>query len=274
MRHPEYDPSWPDSWKASYRFDLMEVFGKSEDPGYTRAYLHRRHRILAAVQEFVPPGSHILDVGAAQGNFTLTLAERGYQLTWNDLREELVGYVKLKHDRGSVGYAPGNCFELVFARPFDAVLITEIIEHVAHPDLFLERIARLVLPGGFVIMTTPNGSYFRNALPRFSDSEPDRNEAMQFKPDSDGHLFHLPPDELLGLARQAGLLVRRLQLFMNPLTRGALKTDRLLLLLPKQVADLTEWLTSRFGGMAVKRFNMHALAVFEVPRACDGADPA
>ena len=93
MRHPELRP-------------IMAGLVESE-----LSLLHRRHRILAAVQEFVPPGSHILDVGAAQGNFTLTLAERGYQVTWNDLREELVGYVKLKHDRGSVGYAPGNCFE-------------------------------------------------------------------------------------------------------------------------------------------------------------------
>lgn len=42
------------------------------------------------------------------------------------------------------------------------VLMTEIIEHVAHPDEFLTRIASLVRPGGWVIITTPNGGYWRN----------------------------------------------------------------------------------------------------------------
>jgi hypothetical protein len=51
------------------------------------------------------------------------------------------------------------------AERFDAVLATEVIEHVAHPDEFLRQLA-----GGVLIVTTPNGAYFRNKLPRFSGS--------------------------------------------------------------------------------------------------------
>jgi 2-polyprenyl-3-methyl-5-hydroxy-6-metoxy-1,4-benzoquinol methylase len=41
---------------------------------------------------------------------------------------------------------------------FDAVLITEVIEHVAHPDEFLAKTAALVKPHGSIVLTTPNGT--------------------------------------------------------------------------------------------------------------------
>src|SRR5688572_26088016 len=111
------------------------------------------HR-TALVSEVVAPGARVLDIAAAGGNFSLTLAEMGYRVTWNDLRADLADYVRLKHDRGHLEFAPGNAFELEFAQPFDAALITEVIEHVAHPDRFLAEVAKLVRPGGYLIMTT------------------------------------------------------------------------------------------------------------------------
>ena len=42
--------------------------------------------------------------------------------------------------------------------------ITEVIEHVAHPDRLLQQAAALVRPGGYVVMTTPNGR-FNSCLP-------------------------------------------------------------------------------------------------------------
>ena len=90
------------------------------------------------------PGATILDIAAAHGNFTLALAELGYRVTWNDLRAELAEYVQRKHERGAVEYMPGNCFELAPRNSFDCVLFTEVIEHVAHPDEFMIKVARLI----------------------------------------------------------------------------------------------------------------------------------
>ncbi len=43
--------------------------------------------------------------------------------------------------------------------PYDVVLTSEVIEHVPHAekDRFLAQLARLVKPGGYVILTTPRG---------------------------------------------------------------------------------------------------------------------
>ncbi len=160
MKRVYLDDSWPDSWKYSYPYDLEEVYGESKNLGYTYAYSNRRRHALRLVTEVVAPGARILDIAAAQGNFSLALAEMGYKVTWNDLRGELADYVRLKHERGDVEFAPGNAFDLTFPVLFDAVLITEVIEHVAHPDQFLANTARLVRPGGHIVMTTPNGAHF------------------------------------------------------------------------------------------------------------------
>jgi 2-polyprenyl-6-hydroxyphenyl methylase/3-demethylubiquinone-9 3-methyltransferase len=244
MKRVYLEASWPDSWKYSYPYDLEEVYGEIRNPGYAYAYESRRRETLRMLTEVLAPGARVLDIAAAQGNFSLTLAEMGYKVTWNDLRGDLAEYVRLKHERGEIDFAPGNAFELSFPTPFDAVLITEVIEHVAHPDEFLAKTAQLVRPGGYVVMTTPNGAYFRNTLPKFSECpDPRIFESVQFRPNADGHIFLLHPDELPMLAARAGLELEQVSLFTNPLTNGHMKLGGALKVFPRPLVNGIETLT-------------------------------
>ena len=165
-----FDQEWPSSWKYSYPYDLLEVYGEEHrDRGYAYAYQNRKAHTLDLVQLIGKPGDTILDVAAAQGNFSIVLAEMGYHVTWNDIREELSEYVRLKNNSAPITYKPGNVFDVRFDELFDIILATEIIEHVAHPDEFLANLAKLLKPGGYIIISTPLGSYFRNNLPKFSE---------------------------------------------------------------------------------------------------------
>lgn len=69
--------------------ELAHEARRCPDPGYVRAYRQRVGLALEFVDEHALPGAEILDVAAAQGNLTVTLATRGYRVTWNDLRAEL-----------------------------------------------------------------------------------------------------------------------------------------------------------------------------------------
>jgi len=265
MKRVYPDAGWPSSWKYSYHYDLVEIYGEKTQLGYAYAYQNRRDLTLEFLSEVLPPGAHVLDIAAAQGNLTLALAERGYHVTWNDLRSELAGYVQAKYESGTVSFAPGNAFDLKFPKPFDAVLITEVIEHVAHPDDFLNKVAKLVRPGGFIIMTTPNGRYFKNNLPRFSDcSDPSVFESVQYKPDSDGHIFLLHRDEVEQFARTAGLCIDRVCMFNNPLTCGHIKLERLLKVLPKPVVNACEAFGRSLPSPLVDKFSVQMAVRFRV----------
>ncbi len=259
-------PGWPASWNTSYRYDLLEIYGGLAHRGYAYAYDVRRAHTLKLVQEGVARGSTVLDIAAAQGNFSLALAEAGYQVTWNDLRAELADYVRLKQERGSICFVPGNAFELEFPQTFDAVLATEVIEHTAHPEDFLVQLSRLVRPGGCVIVTTPNGAYLRNALPRLADlKNREQLEERQFQPDADGHLFLLHPDELIEMANHAGLVLEKLVLFTNPLTAGHMKLEHALRLLPRGAVRGIENVLQRMPTAIGKRYLIEIGARFRCP---------
>ena len=261
MKRIEPNESWPQSWRDSYFYDRSEIYGDISHYGYAYAYENRRRATLRLLTEVLSPGASILDIAAAQGNFSLALAELGFDVTWNDLRAELADYVRSKHERGQIHFALGNAFELSFPSLFDAVLITEIIEHVAHPDDFLAKAAALVRPGGYIVMTTPNGGYFKNRLPKFSEcADPAVFESVQFKPNADGHIFLLHATEIEPLARSAGLTVEKIALFTNPLTAGHMKAEHLLKVLPRAAVFLAETLT-RVLPDALKRRLLVQMAV-------------
>lgn len=234
MNIPSPDPEWPESWRLSHAYDLLEL-----DPdcrsllGYSYAYRNRRDKAIELLQSVCPAPRRIIDVAAAQGNMSVCLADLGFDVYWNDLRAELFEYVQLKDPEGRIRQLPGNVTELNINEPFDAAMATEVIEHTAHPDEFLAALAKVVKPGGYVILTTPNGAYFLNRLPRFTEcDDPSRFESRQFGPNSDDHIFLLHPDEMRRLAASTGLRVLRLELINNPLTNGHLKTGELLNRLP------------------------------------------
>jgi 2-polyprenyl-6-hydroxyphenyl methylase/3-demethylubiquinone-9 3-methyltransferase len=266
MKNVNYQDSWPEIWKYSYQHDLWEIYGDTSYRGYAYAYANRQKHTLELVQKVAKPGAKVLDIAAAQGNFSLSLAELGYEVTWNDLRADLADYVKLKWEHGLIHYVPEDVFALGFESEFDVVLITEVIEHVAHPDEFLRKIAQMVKLGGYIVMSTPNGEYFRNPLPRFSDCpDPSQYEAIQFQPNSDGHIFLLHLDEIESMAHKSGLEIVETQIITNTLTRGHLKLETLLKLLPRPWIDSLENLTQSLPMPLKRKLNVTTIALLTRP---------
>jgi 2-polyprenyl-6-hydroxyphenyl methylase/3-demethylubiquinone-9 3-methyltransferase len=264
MKNLTYCETWPESWKYSYPYDCLEIYGQRDSLGYAYAYRQRVKHTIDLIQSVAKPGAKILDIAAAQGNFSLHLAELGYEVTWNDLREDLIDYVKLKHEKGIIHYLPGNILSLNTNQKFDVVLLAEVIEHVAHPDQLLKKVAEFVKPGGHIVMTTPNGEYFYNRLPRFSDcSNPEIFESVQFKPNSDGHIFLLHKDEIYQIAQAANLTVKKINFFTNPLTNDHIKTWLLLKFLPRSFVDWLESLTQQLPLRIRKRISNGTAVLIE-----------
>jgi 2-polyprenyl-3-methyl-5-hydroxy-6-metoxy-1,4-benzoquinol methylase len=198
-------------------------YGTAKAPSY---WTYGRLRVLLTLQlaETLRP-KRILEIAAGDASLSASLAQRlGCKAVANELREEhMKQNLKAFSNGDAIETAPGNLFELTPERigVFDLVLACEIIEHVAHTQKFLEHMRRFIAPNGRLLITTPNGSYFRNKLPTHSDiNDFNALEAGQFKPDADGHQFLITPSELSVLASAAGLQIERSIIWGTPFITG------------------------------------------------------
>lgn len=209
-----------------------------------------RMRVLLATQDALRlKPRRALEVAAGGGGLSTCLGASGCAVVANDLREEeLKASLGELTDGDSVRIEAGNMFDLSpeCIGKFDLVLACEVIEHVAHPRELLQHLKNFVEPDGRLLLTTPNGSYFRNKLPTYSEVRDFTElEARQFKPDADGHLFLLTPRELCQLAESVGLLVERLNVWGTPMLSGHAAFRYLAGLSLIKAAYLTELLAQR-----------------------------
>lgn len=262
-------------WAGSAHYDELEVWtdwGDTPAPvrSYAVQYASRRQATLAAIMRTSPPPGLVLDIAGGSGNFTATLARLGYRVVWNDLRGELAEYVRRKQPADAdVDYVAGNIFEIggTHVGRYDAVIALEVIEHVAHPDRFVANAAQLLKPGGKLVLSTPNGGYFNNGLPRFSDHpDPSVFETIQFKPNSDGHIFLLYEDEMRRFAHAHGLRVETIDLITSVVTAGYLKLHLLNRVVPPRILAAIENAARRLPRAVKARAMVQMIAVLSKPR--------
>jgi len=218
-----------------YDHDRRELHNDSPNDFSRQTYLNRYNVVLDAVSAFAV-GRRTLDIGCAQGNFSLGLGERGYEVVALDLRLSFLRYVKLKYEKGEVSCVKGSLEALPFRHgAFDVVLLGEVIEHVAYPSKLLDNINEVMRPGGLLVLTTPNGGRIHTGLPTLGDVHPEELVARQFKPDADGHLFLLTQDELVGIVEGAGMQVVSHAFFGSPWITGRLMARYIDRFLPLKV---------------------------------------
>lgn len=145
---------------------------------FSTAYTY--HKMKRIVQEFVSdslsPGGRVLDVGCNRGFDLLRLHARfsslglklyGIDVSPADLRVA-------KERCRSVPPPASVSFQLSVAErlphrdgTFDAVLCSEVVEHLPDPDRALGEIWRVTKPGGVLALTTPNAGNKLHKLRKF-----------------------------------------------------------------------------------------------------------
>jgi len=246
MRLPELHEVQSEAARALYAHDQIELHCSDERNFYSQMHKSRVDTVLQCVPT-EQGGRRLLDLGCAQGNTALLLAETGWEAWAVDLRPEFLVYAGLKHERGVFVRVAANATELPFPDScFDLVVWGEMIEHVAYPEQILKQIQRVVRPNGHLLLTTPNGQRLRTGLPTFSkvkDREALQNH--QFKPDSDGHLFLFSRDELEQLLRSAGFGLRQHRYYATPWISGRLGSRHFISWVPPRWRREMDGLTKR-----------------------------
>jgi 2-polyprenyl-6-hydroxyphenyl methylase/3-demethylubiquinone-9 3-methyltransferase len=224
-------------------------YGAARPPSY--AAYGRLRALLALGESAGLRPRRALEVAAGDASLSACLQQTGCEVTANDLREDDLKQAVANFRNGArIRVLPGNVFDLDPAETgcFDLVIACEIIEHVAHPIEFLLHLKKFLTPGGHVLLTTPNGAYFRSKLRTYSQVENfTALESEQFKPDADGHLFLFTPAELRQAASQAGFNVDRLFVWGTPFISGESGFRVLSGILPMNVAYFLERFSQRLS---------------------------
>ena len=202
------------------KFDALA--GRFWDPEGEFGPLHKLNplRVEYVARAATLKGQRVLDVGCGGGLLAESLAAKGAEVLGIDLSPALLTTAELHALEGGVAvrYREISAEALAAEAPgaFDVVTCMEMLEHVPDPGSVIDALARLVRPGGTIVVSTLNrtpqaflfaivgAEYLMRVLPRGT------HEYAKF----------IRPSELGRAARAAGLEVRDLSgLVMDPFTR-------------------------------------------------------
>ena len=115
-----------------------------------------KQRKLAEIAALLGPtaGLRCLDLGSDNGVVSLLLRERGGSWASGDLTEEAVASIRSLVD-DEVRQVAGD--RLPFPDgAFDRVAVVDMLEHVPDDAAFARELARVVRPGGWLVVNTPH----------------------------------------------------------------------------------------------------------------------
>jgi len=129
---------------------------------YAPSFLGMFDRFQEAINAYVPAGSVLLDAGCGRGRTFL------YRRRLPSVR--VVGLDISPHARDNPNVDSqlrGNLEALPFAdASLDAVLSTHVAEHLARPEAAFDEMARVLRPGGRLLLLTPNRRHYVPVLAR------------------------------------------------------------------------------------------------------------
>ncbi|CAH2234768.1 jg25980 [Pararge aegeria aegeria] len=128
-------------------------------------------------------GKKILDVGCGPGLLSEALAKLGAEVTGVDTNRELIEMAqnhssknkRLADNLPSYIWSDIEEHSIACAEKYDAIVVSEVIEHVSEKELFVESCVRAAKPGGKLFFTTPSRTRFAQFLMIFIFEDVMRN---------------------------------------------------------------------------------------------------
>jgi len=108
--------------------------------------IHPKHRLQDYHQWYckhLQRDWRVLDIGCGNGRLACAMAEHCLTVTGIDLEADNVAQAKSSCDKPNVNIVCGDAVTYDFAATYDAVVLSNVLEHIEDRRSFLERIASL-----------------------------------------------------------------------------------------------------------------------------------
>jgi 2-polyprenyl-3-methyl-5-hydroxy-6-metoxy-1,4-benzoquinol methylase len=151
--HPLPDPAEVAAFYAT-RYRLAYKGGW--EPKRKHALRAQRGAVARAARlaPLLPPGGHVLDIGASSGEFTYVMQRAGFAAQGI---EPNLGYADFARRTYGVAVASGGLESAAIApASLDLVTLNHVLEHLADPWDALRRIGRWLAPDGLLFIEVPN----------------------------------------------------------------------------------------------------------------------
>jgi Methyltransferase domain len=105
------------------------------------------------------PGRRVLDAACGEGYGSALMARAGGEVLGLDLSDEAVAHARARYDGIPglrFGQADATALDALPDASFDLVLSFETLEHVHEHERLLDGFARLLAPGGLLLVSTPD----------------------------------------------------------------------------------------------------------------------
>ena len=152
----------------------------------------------------IPPGK-FLDIGCGPGSSVRAAEDSGWESIGVDIDTKLIelGRKKLKVDIRNTPLLESE-FE---ANQFDFIRLRDVIEHLPNPYEVLLEVKRLLVPGGFALIATPNEDALPTQLRLLMGGK--RDKVATVAPPH--HVHGFTPKTLKRIVNRSGLTVYQLK---------------------------------------------------------------
>ncbi|WP_298734847.1 methyltransferase domain-containing protein [uncultured Chitinophaga sp.] len=122
------------------------------------ADIKRLNFIAACLQQNIPARARVLDVGCGNGVISRHLGQFGYEVLGIDISQKTIDVARSKNKLPNVRFEAVSAEALTAqGQQYDAVICSEVLEHLHQPGLLLQTIYASLKPEGVLIVTVPNG---------------------------------------------------------------------------------------------------------------------
>ena len=120
------------------------------------SFVFARHRFAYEHARTFVEGKSVLDVGCGTGYGCKILSATAASVVGIDSSMEAIEFCRNNFAAPNVQFVRMDASTLSLERQFDVAISFQVIEHLSDPGRFIDRIKRTVMPGGLILISTPN----------------------------------------------------------------------------------------------------------------------